>query len=67
MSKINYMIESLTRDLVVRLMDEKGITLRQAMDVVYKSNTFKVLSNPDTGLYFQSPVYVYEELANEIS
>lgn len=67
MSRITYMIESLTRDIIARLMDEKGLTMRQAMDVVYRSKTYAALSNPETGLYFQSPVYVYEDLEKELS
>lgn len=67
MSKISYMTESLTRDIIARLIEEKGMTMRQAMDVVYKSNTYAALSNPETGLYFQSPVYVYEDLEKELT
>ncbi len=67
MSRISYMTESLTRDIIARLIEEKGMTIRQAMDVVYKSKTYAALSNPETGLYFQSPVYVYEDLEQELS
>lgn len=65
MSKETYMIESLTRDLIVRLMEEKGLSMREAMDLVYTSKTYKSLCNPETGLYFQSPTYVYDELEHE--
>lgn len=67
MSKISYMTESLTRDLIARLMEEQGMAMRQAMDVVYKSKTFSALANPETGLYFQSAPYVYEELEKELA
>lgn len=66
MSKETYLIESLTRDLVTRLMEECGLTMRQAMDVVYKSETYDALSNTATGLFAQSPVYLYDELQKEI-
>lgn len=66
MSRETYMIESLTRDLVTRLMEERKLTMRQALDVVYRSNTYKALSNPETGLYFQSAVYLYDELEEEL-
>lgn len=65
MSKETYMIESLTRDLIVRLMEEKGLSMREAMDFVYTSKTYKSLCNPETGLYFQSSAYVYDELEHE--
>lgn len=60
------MIESLTRDLITRLMEEKGLALREAMDVVYRSRTYAALCNLDTGLYFQSEAYVYEDLMTEL-
>lgn len=66
MSRETYMIESLTRELITRLMEEKGLALRDAMDLVYRSRTYTALCNLDTGLYFQSEAYVYEDLMNEL-
>lgn len=66
MSKITYLTESLTRDVIVRLIEEMGLSMREAMDVVYRSKTYEALSDPQTGLYFQSPSYVYEELEREL-
>ena len=34
MSKLTYMVESLTRDLVLRLMEEKHMSMQEAMDKV---------------------------------
>lgn len=65
MSKETYMIESLTKELVVRLMEEKNLPMLDAMDLVYKSKTFKVLSDIESGLYFQSSVYLYDALEEE--
>lgn len=65
MSKETYMIESLTRDLIVRLMEEKKLSMRESMDLVYTSKTYKSLCNLETGLYFQSPAYIYDELEHE--
>ncbi|WP_297646690.1 hypothetical protein [uncultured Treponema sp.] len=33
---------------------------------VYNSETYEKLINPRTGLYFQSPLYVYDFLKNEV-
>lgn len=66
MSKETYMIESLTRDLTTRLMEEKGLSMRQALDFVYTSKTYLALTDLDTGLYFQSSVYLYDILNNEL-
>ena len=61
------MIETLTRELITRLMEERSLTMREAMDVVYNSKTYSALNNLDTGLYFQSPAYVYDVLAEELT
>ena len=66
MSKETFMIESLTRDVVALLMEERHLSMREAMDAFCGSRTFDALSNPDTGLYFQSPKYVYSILENEL-
>ncbi len=66
MSKETYMIESLTRDLTTRLMEEKNIPMQQALDIVYTSKTFQALNNLETGLYFQGSVYLYDTLKKEL-
>lgn len=47
-------------------MEERSLTMREAMDIVYNSKTYSALNNLDTGLYFQSPAYVYDVLEEEI-
>ena len=66
MSKETYMMESLTRELIQRRMEETGETMRQAMDKVYNSHTYSLVTNPATGLYFQSDAYVYDFLEEEL-
>ena len=65
MSKETFMIESLTRDVVALLMEERGLSMREAMDAFCSSRTFDALSKPETGLFFQSPAYVLDEFKNE--
>ena len=60
------MIETLTREMIARLMEERSFSMREAMDIVYKSKTYKALNNLKTGLYFQSPAYLYDSLKQEI-
>ena len=64
--KETFMIETMTRDLITRLMEERSLTMRKAMDMVYTSRTFAALQNLNTGLYFQSPAYVFDELEKEL-
>lgn len=61
-----FMIETLTRELIARLMEERHLSMREAMDVVYQSKTYTALNNLNTGLYFQSPAYVYDVLEQEL-
>lgn len=64
--KETFMIETLTREMIARLMEERSFSMRDAMDIVYKSKTYKALNNLKTGLYFQSPAYLYDSLKQEI-
>ena len=65
--KETFMIETLTREMIARLMEERSMTMREAMDIVYKSKTYAALNNLKTGLYFQSPVYLYDHLQQELN
>lgn len=65
--KETFMIETLTREMIARLMEERSITMREAMDIVYKSKTYYALNNTKTGLYFQSPAYLYDSLEKELN
>ena len=60
------MKEEIVKDLIARLMDECGLSLQQAFDAVYTSRLFEKLSNPKTGLFFQSSGYVYSFLTEEL-
>lgn len=64
--KETFMVETLTRELIARLMEERSLSMREAMDIVYNSKTYAALNNLNTGLSFQSPAYVYDVLEEEI-
>ena len=61
-----YMVEGLTADLVRLLIEREGYNIQSAIDAVYQSKTFAALNRPQTGLYFQSPGYVYDYLLDEL-
>ena len=67
MSTIDYMNECTVRDLVLMLMEERGLSLHEALDTVYNSETYAKLTDPATGLYFQSPVYIFCYLDRELT
>ena len=66
MTDFEYQIECTTRDLADKLVENFSMTVPQALRVVYNSETYEKLINPKTGLYFQSPLYVYDFLKNEV-
>jgi ClpP class serine protease len=60
------MKEEIVKDMISRLMEERRLSLQQAFDAVYTSRLFEKLSNPNTGLFFQSSGYVYSYLLEEL-
>ena len=60
------MKDEIVKDLIARLIDERGLTMQEAFDAVYPSRLFEKLSDPKTGLYFQSSGYVYSFLDSEL-
>lgn len=61
-----FLIDSITTELIAQLMEDYQYNLETAMDKVYKSETYAKLTDTRTGLYYQSPLYVYDFLKNEL-
>ena len=61
-----FLIECLTEDLIAMLMDTYGVSLDEAADQLYNSRTYSLLENEDSGLYYQSAVYVFDMLQEEL-
>ena len=66
MTDFDYMLEGMTRDLAVMLMERRKMPMTDALDTLYNSETYENLSDPRSGLYFQAPGYVYDFLDKEI-
>ena len=71
-----FLIETLCEDLIPMIMEEYNLSDKEAIDKLYKSNTFSKIDksntfskieDPDTGLYYQSPVYVFDFLKDEFN
>lgn len=58
LQEFNRLKEQLTVSLIQMLVEEHGYSLEDALDRVYTSPIFDKLSDPNTGLFFQSPRYV---------
>lgn len=65
-SQIKIMQEDMYADLIQLLIEMHGYTVEKAMDILYNSDTFARLQDANTGLYYQSPGYVYSFLNNEL-
>lgn len=64
---IQYLTEALTVDLAEMLSKDFNMSILESLDTLYNSETYQKLTNPDTGLYFQSSLYVYSYLKQEIT
>ena len=62
----NYMKEALAADLAELLAKDFGMTITEALDTMYGSETYSKLCDHNTGLYFQSSQYVYSFLKSEL-
>lgn len=60
------MIEFSTMDLVSAVAESKKLSPREAMDIVYKSEFFKKLQDPETGLYRESKAYLMKKFNQEM-
>ena len=67
MTKETFMIEEISKDIVLLLMEEHGMSMDEAIRTLYTSDTYDRLTRPDTGLYAQSTAYVYEYLERELA
>ncbi len=65
--QIKMMQEDMYADLIQLLMEGYDYTLEKAMETLYNSETFARLQDVETGLYYQSPGYVYSFLTNELN
>ena len=63
----NYMKEAISADLAELLAQDYELTIAEALDALYESETYIKLCNPATGLYFQSTQYIYSFLKNEMA
>ncbi len=64
---LNYLVTRSTQEIVRYLIEDNNITIEDALDIVYNSQTFDLLCDLGTHLYYESPAYVYEMLKEEIN
>lgn len=59
------MIEYTTQEVTQYLIEDEGMSMEEAMNQFYLSNTFEKLSDVETGLYLEGSAYIYEMLKRE--
>ena len=62
----DFMVDIMTRALISLLMEHQNMNMKVAFDAFYNSDTYAALNRPESGLYFQSPKYVYSILETEM-
>lgn len=61
-----YLFEGISADVVRYLVERDGMELTEAISTLHNSETFAKLEDFDTGLYIESPAYVYDILKSEL-
>ena len=62
----DFLIQRLSSDLAVILVEEKNKTIEQALNIIYNSITFEKICDVKTGLYRESTGYIYDILQDEL-
>ena len=65
-TKEQFLIDSIIDDVSTYLINDNGLTIIEALDIVYNSQFYEKLSDLKTGLYYQSSAYNYELLKQEL-
>lgn len=66
MTKQEQLIEYITQDLIELIVLRLNVEYDEAMNMLYNSQTFDKLSDIETGLYRESPAYVYGIFQDEL-
>lgn len=61
-----YLFEGISADVVRYLVERDGMELPDAISAFHNSETFSKLEDFETGLYIESPAYVYDLLKSEL-
>lgn len=65
-NQIQFIINNDVEHIVAYLQEDYQLSVLEAFDKVYNSRIYEKLSNIKTGLYLQSPDYIYDYLKEEL-
>jgi hypothetical protein len=67
MDEIEEIKNDMVKELACLLMEKNAtLTMEQALDIVFNSDTYQKLLNDKTRLYYQSAHYVFSYLQHEL-
>ena len=55
-----------TGRIATLLADRLNVDTERALDILYNSHTYALLTNPDSGLQLQSDTYILNDLLREL-
>lgn len=61
-----FITDTLLSGIVDLIIENKTVSVRDALDILYNSETYKKIIDTETGLYIQSADYNYEILEEEL-
>ena len=59
------LLDGATSDLVECIVHHEGVNMSDAFDLVYNSQLYRKMEDPQTGLYREGPIYLYDMLCEE--
>ena len=67
MTKINQMMEYMIQDLIEIITEDRGIEYDVALAELFNSQIYEKVMDEETGLYRESPSYVYSLYQDELN
>ena len=64
--QLQFIINSDVEEIVKYLQEDYGYSTIDAFDIIYNSEIYQKLLNTKTGLYLESPGYIYSYLQDEL-
>ena len=66
-TQIQFIINSDVERMAQYLVEDDGMTIIRALDIIYNSNIYQKLQDRKTGLYLYSAAYIYDCLKEELA
>ena len=65
-AQLQFIINSDVERMAQYLIEDNGVTIINALDMIYNSQIYQKLKDRKTGLYLYSPAYIYNYLKEEV-